>query len=88
MASPESCSKCTGVLDTDGSPKWCKSCRAKYQREYNELKVEKSEKAGWHKGVRAMRDCLAEQFGQLSGGSFDGAEVEALIMQAPGPSCD
>ncbi len=79
------CSKCAGALDTTGSPRWCKSCRAAYHREYKELKEGMSETRGFSAGISAMRDCMATEFERLGSGMFAGYEIAELIRQAPGP---
>jgi hypothetical protein len=40
---------------------------------------------GFHKGIAAMRNLLAQEFEKLGSGNFSGLEVAALIRQAPGP---
>jgi tRNA(Ile2) C34 agmatinyltransferase TiaS len=79
------CSRCTGLLDTDGSPPWCKKCRAKYQRDYKALRAEMTESRGYAAGISAMRDHLAKAFYSLGPGAFTGYEAAALIRQAKGP---
>lgn len=82
------CSKCKAVLDTTGNPKWCKACRAAYQRDYQDGKTERGEAKGYARGVRAMRDLLADEFGKQGGGMFSGDECALLIRQAPGPKLE
>lgn len=72
---------CGRDLDTEGYPKWCKRCRAKYQREYKAIKDE----IGFAQGVGAMRDCLASEFERLGSGMFSGSECAGFIRNAPGP---
>jgi len=57
-----SCARCEKPLDTNGSPHWCKACRAKYQREYQLLRVEMSETRGYAAGVSAMREHIVRKF--------------------------
>ncbi len=78
------CSKCQEPLDTAGYPKWCKSCRAKYKRGYEDAK----EKLTFGEGVAAMRDVLADEFERLGTGSFQAYECADLIRRAPGPILD
>lgn len=85
MTTQEKCSKCNEDLDTEGTPKWCKSCRAKYQREYNATKEGKAEAAGYARGVREMKGVLCGEFARLAMGQFTGFEVAGLIDRAPGP---
>lgn len=82
------CSRCTEPLDTTGSPTWCKSCRANYQREYKALRAEMTESRGYAAGVSAMRAYLAAQFAKLGSGGFTASEVAALIRQSQGPDAD
>ncbi len=82
----EKCSQCkTNDLDTTGLPKWCRECRARYQRERTVLRADMKENMGFAKGVRAMRELLAEEFLKLPNGYFSGTEIAGLIMRAPGP---
>ncbi len=85
ISATELCTKCNGARDTTGFPKWCKSCRAAYHREYKELKEGMSETRGFSAGISAMRDCMATEFERLGSGMFAGYEIAELIRQAPGP---
>jgi hypothetical protein len=49
---------CGKPLDTVGKPKWCKSCRAAYQRERQVLYAEETEAIGWRRGAEAMKAVL------------------------------
>lgn len=82
------CSKCSKDLDTEGTPKWCKACRAEYRREYDALRVEKSDRAGWHKGVAAAREYFATQFAKNPGAMLKAYECANWIRSAPGPKLD
>lgn len=74
--------RCENMLDTEGSPKWCKKCRAKYQREYQALQPELAEKRGHARGVTALRTYLVGEFERLGSGTFNGYEIAELIRQA------
>ncbi len=78
------CSKCKGGLDTEGYPRWCKGCRAKYQKDWKQTR----EALTFGDGIAAMRELLANEFQNQGGGSFSGYEIRDLIMQAPGPTLD
>lgn len=82
------CSKCgkNPRAEPNGTNPWCKECRAKYQREYQETKKEMAKGKGFAAGVAAMKECLAEEFDRLGSGMFSGYEVGYLIRQAPGPA--
>lgn len=80
--SSETCSRCQKPLDADGSPRWCKACRAKYQRDYQALKKEMSESRGFAAGCSAMRDTLAKHFEQFQRARFSGAEIAKMIRRA------
>lgn len=89
LDAPTQCSKlitpnerCANVLDTEGSPKWCKKCRAKYQREYQALQPELAEKRGYGRGVQQLRNFLVLEFERLGSGAFTGYEIAELIRQA------
>ncbi len=80
--------KCGKPLDTEGSPRWCKACRAQYQREYKDIVKEMTESRGFAAGMSAMRDYLAHNFDTLYGtqGSFTGAQIAHLIRTVRGPA--
>lgn len=82
------CSKCGAALDTDGSPKWCKACRARYKREYEDLRLEKHEKSGFSKGVRAMREQLAQEFERIGSAGVSGYEAAGWVRNTRGPQPD
>jgi len=82
------CSRCTAELDTTGTPHWCRTCRAKYQREYASLKKEMAESRGFAAGVAAAKQYLADQFAKQGSGSFTGYEISRLILQSKGPQSD
>lgn len=74
--------RCENALDTEGSPKWCKKCRATYRREYEALKDQMRESRGYGRGVTALRNYLAEEFEVHGSGSFSGYEIAHLIRNA------
>jgi hypothetical protein len=79
------CSKCEGVLDTDGYPKWCKACRAKHRREYEATKKEMGETRGYAAGCSAMREFLADYFKSLGNAHVSGFEASVLVGRAGVP---
>ena len=85
MADTEKCSRCEKALDTSGYPKWCKTCRAAYKREYEALRTQMGEGRGFAAGVVAMRTLLAQEFDRQGFANFNALEVRDLILQAPGP---
>ncbi len=92
MASPETavsvdlkCSRCESELDTEGTPRWCKKCRAKYQREYQALRKEMGESRGFAAGCSAMREFMAEHFRTFGSARFSGVEVWDMIRKAGVP---
>ncbi len=85
VAAEVKCSRCEEPLDTDGSPRWCKKCRAKYRREYESTKKEMSESRGYAAGQSAMRAALAGYFYRFGGAHFSAAEISVMIQRAPGP---
>ncbi len=89
MASPEiaapadlKCSRCELELDTEGTPRWCKKCRAKYQREYQGLRKEMSETRGFAAGCSAMREFLADYFVKFGNVRISGIEASAMTRKA------
>jgi len=81
------CAKCGNPCDPGASPRWCKPCRAKYQREYERTRKEMTESRGYAAGVSAMRHYLADQFSVRYGstGYFNGYEIADIIRAARGP---
>ncbi len=81
------CSKCEGVLDTTGYPKWCKSCRAKNKREYEATKKEMSETRGFAAGVSAAKAFVASEFETaIRGSMINGFEAARLVRACKGPA--
>jgi hypothetical protein len=80
--------KCTNPLDTEGSPKWCKSCRAKYRREYEALKAGMNQTRGFARGAEAMRKMLSGEFERHGSGGFSGYEIAAMIEACPLPKAE
>ncbi len=76
------CSKCDKDLDTEGTPRWCKSCRAKYQREYQGLKKEMSETRGYAAGCSAMREFMVQYFQQFGNVKLSGIEASIMARKA------
>lgn len=85
MPTAEECSKCQKELDTEGTPKWCKACRAKYQKEYQATKEGKAEAHGFARGVTAFRRMIAEKFEGQGSGAFTGQEISYMVLNEPGP---
>lgn len=81
----EKCSKCSGVLDTVGSPKWCKACRAQYQSEYRDTMEERAERRGLRRGIEAMRAAAVADLQFYGRAHFSGIEAASLVKRMPGP---
>lgn len=79
------CSRCSKDLDTEGSPNWCKACRAKYQREYKELIAKRTSERAFNAGVEAMRQTLAMEFSRHGRVMLSGQEVAFAINNSPRP---
>lgn len=80
-----SCTRCGKEDAAPGLPKWCKTCRAEYQRNYQGTVKTMAKKQGFHEGVKAMRDTIVEEFDRLRIGNFTGEEIAKLVQQMPGP---
>lgn len=80
-----SCSKCEKALDTDGYPKWCKACRARYRREYESTKEEMTETRGYAAGCSAMRDFMVGYFAAFGRHQISGFEASAMARKAGAP---
>jgi hypothetical protein len=86
MAVDSSCSKCEKPLDTDGFPHWCKSCRARYKREYEALRKDMAETRGYAAGVSAMREFVASNFAAYAlPRMFSGAEIAHIVRTCSEP---
>ena len=81
----EVCSKCKKPLDTDGTPKWCKACRAEYQRTYNATKEGRAEAKGFAKGVSAMRKIFVDNWFELGSSKFNGYEIAHVAQNCVAP---
>jgi hypothetical protein len=73
------------MLDTTGYPKWCKACRAKYKRDYNDSQEGRHQKKGFAQGVTAMRYYLADQFLKAGSAVFEGYQLANIVKNCPGP---
>lgn len=86
MDSESKCSRCEKTLDTTGNPRWCKACRAKYQREYRDLESQMTETRGYAAGLSAMREYLAENFARYSPiQTWNGQSIAKIIRDCAGP---
>jgi hypothetical protein len=80
------CSRCEKPLDTGGSPRWCKACRAAYQREYQILQSDIAKGKGFSAGAEAMRGTLIDKLRYLNPGVMTTlAEVAKWIRECPAP---
>lgn len=84
--SEQQCSKCEKPLDAEGYPRWCKACRAKYRREYNELRDTLDGARSFSAGAEAMRSFLAERFSVYTIQQFNGPEIAHIIRAAQAPA--
>ena len=82
----EICSRCEAVLDTEGTPHWCKACRAKYMREYQDLKKQMAAGKGFVAGAETMRNSLLEKLVAMPPiGLTNFAEMARWIREFPTP---
>ena len=81
------CSKCgeNPRADEDSNNPWCKPCRAKYQKEYQDGKVTRATAKGFAAGVDAAVKTLAHEFGRGGSAMVSCQEVAAVIERAPRP---
>ena len=78
---------CGKDVDAAGFPRWCKKCRATYQREWHALKGEMCETRGYASGVSSMRDFLAVNFEAYAlPRVFSGAEIGHIIRTCGEPT--
>ena len=89
---PEKCSNtgCSNPLDTTGTPKWCKECRARYQRENKALRMNRAEAEGYYRGFRegvtTLRKILIDELCKAGGGMMRANEVAIWIGSVPTPA--
>jgi hypothetical protein len=90
--SPEKCSNtgCSNALDTTGTPKWCKECRARYQRENKALRMSRAESEGYYRGYRegvnALRKLLIDELVTAGAGMMRANEVAVWIGSVATPT--
>lgn len=86
MEAAETCSRCPAVLDTEGSPKWCKACRTQYQKDHKATKQEMAEAKAFADGCVATKNALANAFMAHPIGMFYGAEAAKYCANFKSPS--
>jgi hypothetical protein len=81
------CSKCgeNPRADSDSNNPWCKQCRAKYAKEYQENRLQQATAKGFAAGVDAAVQSLAAEFGLHGGAHVTCSEVAQVIQAAPRP---
>lgn len=83
----EVCSKCGSGLDTKGYPHWCRACRAKYKREYEDVRASMLEAQAFSRGAEAMQRLIAERLRKASpGGLMMVGEVVAWVSRLERPA--
>lgn len=84
MPEPKTCSKCgKNPVERDDETR-CNECLAAYQREYNNSKIGKAERAGWIRGARAMQESIARGF-EVYRTSFAPDEIAHITRTLPLP---
>jgi hypothetical protein len=78
--------RCEKSLDTTGSPRWCKSCRAQYQQDYQKVRKDMADGKSFAAGVDAMRRKLTRQFMSLGNGKFTGIQCAGFVRDTTAPS--
>lgn len=86
----EKCTQCkVNDLDTEGYPKWCKSCRARYKREQRVLESYRTETKGlaigYRRGKDDMRQAAIEHFERFRYAHFSGYEISKMLAIIPDP---
>ena len=84
-AAADRCSSCKGPLDTKGLPKWCKDCRARWQRERRALENYRIDARSHAQGAREMKEMLAKMFDATGTAVYSAREVAALIRRMDNP---
>jgi len=78
----ELCSKCGKELRASGKDPWCKTCRAAYQREYQNGRSER----GFSAGAEAMRSALRAKIRQAPPqSSTTYGSIDAWLKEFPAP---
>lgn len=82
------CSRCgkNPRANPDSENPWCKECKSKYQKEYNETKAKQDAAHHFALGVNAMRERVAAIFERCGSAVFSANEVTAIIRKEPRPT--
>jgi hypothetical protein len=78
-AEEKMCSKCKE--QPAGTQVWCKSCRAKYQREYREQEAEMLGARNWIAGANAIRAAMATQLDRAGNAVYQGNSIARWIRE-------
>ena len=84
-AAADRCSSCKGPLDTKGLPKWCKDCRARWQRERRALENYRIDARSHAQGAREMKEMLAKMFDATGTAVYSARDVAALLRRMDNP---
>jgi len=86
------CSKCEGILDTvetKSKDKWCRKCRAEYQREYVDRQYQEAKAEGYSEGFAAgyaeCRAYLMRHFNPHPFGQFRGLDIVTYLRELTPP---
>ena len=87
---PGLCTRCKSRprASTEGTNMWCRECNTAYMKEYQAMKIERSERGGYVKGIKAMRELVVQEFDRLGASTFSGDEIAKLVHQMPGPQLE
>lgn len=87
---PLLCTKCKTEPRVDqklaATNRHCQKCRAEAHRTYMQTKSEQEVGSGWARGVKDMREFLAEQFAKYRIQTFDGPTIASIIRQCAPPT--
>jgi predicted amidophosphoribosyltransferase len=80
------CSKCHEALDTAGYPRWCRRCRAKYKREYEETRDRQADVQAYLRGAAAFKaDVLAVLRSKPAAGLLTIGDFARWLSEHPAP---
>ncbi len=65
---------------------WCHACKARYQREYEAVRLAMAAEKGFRRGVEITRQMLAWEFARHGKRAFTGTEVASVVENAKRPA--
>ena len=81
------CTRCGKEDAASGTPRWCKKCRAEYQRDYQDTVREMANKKGFAEGARAYREMVVSKLRKVRpDAQMSVGELIAWLRREPLPN--